>query len=292
VPLRLLQRSRFKPAALNSVQQEALEALQRDGVAVVSFADLFGDSAFWMELETDMRSFVEQTERELPALSIEERRARFGNKWFLVRRFRARRGEPNASLAPDSPWLRLGVGTELLDVVNAYRGQMMRLHDVDNWYTVPEGDETDRVLSQKWHRDGWENHIVKVFTYFSDVDAEAGPFEYVRGSAEGGKYGSLWPWEEEEVYPDQTEFAAAVDESDCTTLTGPPGTIVICDTSGFHRGGFAHSRPRILSYLTYLSDAGNRRHRRKFGVDWTVGDGSLSEAARFALNADTTGRSS
>jgi hypothetical protein len=283
VPLRLLQRSRFKPADLNAVQGRALDALRSDGVAVVSFHDLFGDSAFWAELEADMRSFVEKTERELPTLSIDERRERFGNKWFLVRRFRAKRGQPQPSLVLDNPWLRFGVAPELLDVVNAYRGQLMRLHDVDNWYTVPEGDETDRVLSQKWHRDGWENHIVKVFTYFSDVDDEAGPFEYVRGSAEGGKYGSLWPWEEEELYPDQDEFAGAIDQLDCVTLTGPPGTIVICDTSGFHRGGFAHSKPRTLSYLTYLSDEANQRHRRKFKVDWTAGDARLSPAARYAL---------
>ena len=283
VPLRLLQRSRFKPAALNEVQQQALDALRTDGVAVVSFADLFADDAFWAELDAEMRSFVDAAEQELAGLSPDERKARYGTKSFLVRRFRARKGEPQPSLAPSNPWLRLGVSSALLDVVNAYRGQMMRLHDVDNWYTLPEGDAAERVLSQKWHRDGWENHIVKVFTYFAEVDGEAGPFEYIRGSTAGGKYGSLWPWEDEEVYPDQDELAAAVDAADYMTLTGPPGTIIICDTSGFHRGGFARSKPRILSYLTYLSDEGNRSHRRKFDVDRATGDGGLSPAARHAL---------
>jgi hypothetical protein len=283
MPLRLLQRSRFKAAALSPVQQQALDDLRRDGVAVVPFADLFGDAQLWRELEADMDAFVRQTEEELPALTVEERKKRFGNKWFLVRRFRSRRGEPLPALGPDNAWVRLGVAAQLLDVVNAYRGKLMRLHDIDLWYTSPEGDETERVLSQKWHRDGWENHIVKVFTYFREVDEEAGPFEYVRGSAEGGKYGALWPWQDEEVYPDQEEFAAAIDPSDCLTLTGPPGTILICDTSGFHRGGFARSKPRVLSYLTYLSDEGNQRHRRKFDVDWSSGDSGQSEAALYAL---------
>jgi ectoine hydroxylase-related dioxygenase (phytanoyl-CoA dioxygenase family) len=265
------------------VQQQALDALRNDGVAVVSFADLFGDADLWAELEADMRAFVEETERVLPTLSVDERRARFGNKWFLVRRFRAGRGESLPTLGVDNPWVRLGVAAQLLDVVNAFRGEMMRLHDVDNWYTAPEGDEAERVLSQKWHRDGWENHIVKVFTYFTDVDEETGPFEYVRGSAEGGKYGALWPWQDEEVYPEQDAFAAAVDPSDCVTLTGPPGTVVICDTSGYHRGGYARAKPRILSYHTYLSDAENRKHRRKFQVDH-AGSADLSEAGRSALS--------
>jgi hypothetical protein len=283
MPLRLLQRSRFKPAELGPVQQQVLEALRSDGVAVIPFADLVGDSGFWSELESNMSAFVRQTEAELPGMTVEERRQRFGNKWFLVRRFRSKRGEPLPSLGLNDPWLRFGVASQLLDVVNAYRGRLMRLHDIDLWYTSPEGDEPERVLSQKWHRDGWENHIVKVFTYFADVDREAGPLEYVRGSAEGGKYGELWPWEDEEVYPDQEEFAAAVDPADCATLTGPPGTILICDTSGFHRGGFARSKPRVLSYLTYLSDEANQRHRRKFSVDWSAGDAGLSEASLYAL---------
>jgi hypothetical protein len=268
--------------ALSTAQVEALEALRRDGVAVVSFEELVGDEAFWAELEADMREFVETTERELPRLGREERKAEYG-KSFLVRRFRAKKGQRRPALPPDNPWVRLGVSDRLLAVVNAYRGRDVQLHDVDTWYTVPEADAEERVASQRWHRDGWEDHIVKVFTYFSDVDGEAGPFEYLRGSPSGGKYGSLWPWQDKEVYPDQDEFAVAVDEADCTVLTGPPGTMVICDTSGFHRGGFARSKPRILSYLTYLSDEGGRLHRRKFDVDWSGWGGELSPAARHAL---------
>jgi hypothetical protein len=281
VPLRLLQRSKFKQADLDDVQTRVLETLRRDGVATVAFTELFGDEAFWAKLDADMRTFVDETERQLPTLDREARKAEYG-KSFLVRRYRAKKGEARPALGPGNPWVRLGISPPLLDVVNAYRGQTLRLNDVDNWYTVPETDAEERVASQRWHRDGWENHIVKVFTYFSDVDAEAGPFEYLRGSAAGGKYGDLWPWQDDEVYPDQDEFAASVDKADQVTLTGPPGTIVICDTSGFHRGGFARSRPRILSYLTYLSDEGNQRHRRKFDVD-TAGNGELSPAARYAL---------
>lgn len=273
-----LRTERAPSAAL----QQALDALRKDGVAVVSFKELVGDETFWTELEADMRAFVEATERELLQMGREERKATYG-KSFLVRRFRAAKGEPRPLLAPDNPWVRLGVSEPLLAVVNAYRGQDMRLHDVDTWYTVPEADTAERVASQRWHRDGWEDHIVKVFTYFSDVDAEAGPFEYLRGSPAGGRYGSLWPWQDKEVYPDQDDFAVAVDDADCTMLTGGPGTMVICDTSGFHRGGFARSKPRILSYLTYLSDEASRRHRRKFDVDWSDRDGELPPAARYAL---------
>ena len=39
------------------------------------------------------------------------------------------------------------------------------------------------------------------------------------------------------------------------TFTAPRGTVIFCDTSGFHRGGFATSRPRVLATVTYSSPA-------------------------------------
>lgn len=276
---------RYKPPLLGDVQQQALESLRTDGVATIAFSDLFDDAAVWAELEQDISEFVASTENDLPALTQDDLKAQHG-KSYLIRRFRPRKGDPGgkrARLLPSNPWVRFGISPQVLDIVNTYRGRLMRLHDVDNWYTVPNPQATDRVASQRWHRDGWENHIIKVFTYFSDVDEEAGPFEYIRGSIAGGKYGSLWPWEEEERYPPQDELAGAIDEADYISLTGPPGTIVMCDTSGFHRGGFARTKPRILSYHTYLSDEAEQRHKRLFRVDSSSEDQPQSGAARYAL---------
>ena len=252
----------------------------------MGFADLFADSSRWTALAEDMGVFVEETESVLPSMSRDDRVAAFG-KAFLVRRFRPRQdeqGKKRMTVGVSDPWVRLGTSSDMLGIVTTYRDGLMRLHDFDNWYTVPDPDVPDRVASQHWHRDGWEDHIVKVFTYFSDVDAEAGPFEYVRGSAAGGKYGSLWPWQDREVYPPQDELTAAIDERDCVSLTGGAGTIVFCDTSGFHRGGFARTKPRILSYHTYLSDEGQGRHRRKFDVDWSGDGAGLSPESRYALD--------
>jgi hypothetical protein len=264
---------------LSPVQERVVEELEREGVAIVPFAELFGDEARWGALASDIGAFVDETEARLPAMSHDDRVAEFG-KAFLVRRFRAKKGEEKPMLRLSNPWVSLGASPEFLGIVNAYRGQPMRLHDFDNWYTVPDA-EAARSASQRWHRDGWENHIVKVFAYFNDVDEEAGPFEYVLGSSAGGRYGSLWPWEDKEVYPPQDELEAAIDPGDCRSLTGSAGSIVFCDTSGFHRGGFARTRPRILSYHTYLSEAGQQRHRRKFDVEL---DGDLAEPVRYALS--------
>jgi Phytanoyl-CoA dioxygenase (PhyH) len=280
-----LRPDRPDEGVLNNVQRRALESLRRDGVATVGFAEIFPDPARWADVADDIGGFAVETERRLPGMSPEERKEEYG-KAFLVRRFRTGRGGRGSErrvAGPADRWVRLGISSEFLGIVNTYRGRLMRLNDLDNWYTVPGGGEVERVASQRWHRDGWEDHIVKVFTYFSDVDEAAGPFEYVRGSATGGKYGLLWPWEEKEVYPPQDEFESAIPEEDRVTLTGPAGTVVFCDTSGFHRGGFARSRPRILSYHTYLSSDAQGDHRRKFDVDWSTGSEELPRESRYAL---------
>jgi hypothetical protein len=265
--------------ALDSVQEELVGSLQREGIAVVSFAELFDDPARWDALAEDMAQFVAEVEPSLPEL-----RARDDRKAYIVRRFQKKK----RTFEIDDPWLQFGLSSQVLDVVNAYRGSLMRLVDFDDWYTIPDAAAEHRVASQRWHRDPWDNHIVKVFVYFSDVDEEAGPFEYVAGSPAGGRYGHLWPWldaHDNGVYPPQDELAEAVAPDDVRSLTGPPGTIIFCDTSGFHRGGWARSKPRVLSYHAYVAHG---TKSPKFTVEGN-GHSELTAPARFAVFGSAAG---
>jgi hypothetical protein len=172
----------------------------------------------------------------------------------------------------------------MLDVVNSYRRQGTKLYYLDNWYTIPYPDTDKRISSQRWHRDPEEEHVVKVFLYVNDVDEGAGPFEYVRSSATGGRYGDVFRWEEDSdhYYPPHDELMAAVAREDVLTLTGPAGTLIFCDTSGFHRGGFARTKPRILYMGTYVSPAAGRGHR--FTVDLDGREAELPAQVRFAIS--------
>jgi hypothetical protein len=263
-------------AALDDVQQRVLDSLRSDGIALVAFDDLFADSALWDGVLADVAEFVRDVEGRLPEL-----RAREDAKAYIVRRFHT-----STPFRLDHPLLRVGLSSRVLDVINAYRGELTELVGLDDWYTIPDPQGDERVASQQWHRDPWDNHIVKVFTYLSDVDEEAGPFEYVRGSAAGGRYGDLWPWidaVEQGVYPPQEELIAAVDPADVLTATGPAGTMIVCNTSGFHRGGWAKSRPRVLSYQTYVSP--QAKVKKRFRVDWASAGDDLSPAARHAIGS-------
>jgi hypothetical protein len=266
-------------SALTEAQEPVLEALRRDGIAVVPFHALFDDDV-WGVLSADVDTFVRATAERAPELL-----ARDDDKAYIARRFVVRRtGETKGrkwKFSLTDPWLALGLSSEILGIVNSYRGESTHLIDLDNWYTIPDPDARERIESQQWHRDPWDNHIVKVFVYFSDVDEGAGPFEYVRGSPAGGRYGDLWPWVPKGIYPPQDELGRAVAPEDCLTVTGPAGTMIFCDTSGFHRGGAARSKPRVLSYHTYVCPPTDKSPR--FRVRWSDDEERLSPEARFAI---------
>jgi hypothetical protein len=268
--------------AAATTPEQVLETFRSDGIAVASFSALFGEE-LWRDAVADIAPFVAETDGRAEALGGQENGEAGGKEKdeVIVRRFYAK-GVDKHRYALSDAWLRIAAADTVLEIVNGYAGQQTRLTYVDNWYTVPRPSVTERVASQRWHRDPEDDHIAKMFIYFSDVDEEAGPFEYVRDSAAGGKYGDLFPWGQGHRYPSADELDAAVDPNDRLTMTGPAGTVIFCDTAGFHRGGFARTKPRILMISTFLRETA-RKGKRRFEVDFEGREGSLSPAARHAL---------
>lgn len=255
------------------IRQRVLEDFKRDGIATVDFRDLFGEE-LWEAAKADIAPFVEET----AARDFGDRPA--GKSEVIIRRMGDRDEKTQYTIG--DPWIRIAASDAMLDVVNGYTGTPSWLFYVDNWFTVPYPAADERVASQRWHRDPADEHIVKVFVYFSDVDEGAGPFEYLRSSAAGGRYGDLFAWRDGHRYVPTEDLEAAVDPEDHLVLTGPAGTVVFADTAGFHRGGFAHTNPRILSVTTFLRPNVDKGKRR-LEVDFEGREAELSEQARAAL---------
>jgi hypothetical protein len=78
-----------------------------------------------------------------------------------------------------------------------------------------------------------------------------------------------------------TERVPAEAELSCV---GSAGTVVLCDTAGFHRGGRSSTRPRILMTATYISDSGVEK--RRYELEKSAQSDELGPAARFALWRD------
>jgi hypothetical protein len=273
----------FDRPELNDVQRRAVDSLNESGIVVLQFQDLFGGD-LWRDAAADIAPFVRETE-----LAVRDAPARPKKKnELIVRRFfrKAMKDNPEArrTLSLADPWLRIAGSELMLDIVNSYRASWTWLHYVDNWFTVPYPGAEKRIASQRWHRDPEDDHVVKVFLYFSDVDEDAGAFEYIRDSPKGGRYGDLWSWEADGAfYPPQRELEEAVSPDDRLTLTGPTGTLIFADTSGFHRGGFARTKPRVLATFTYVG-SGRSKDERRFKVDFAGREATLPPQVRFALD--------
>ena len=266
---------------LSPAQQGALDQLRTDGIAVVRFTDLF-DQELWDEAVADMATFVESSGERAALLGDKPS----GKEEVIFRRFWAKGSGSEPELSIDSPWLRIVASDELLGIVNAYRDTKTRIFYVDNWFTPNYPAQEKRVASQRWHRDPEHEHVVKLFIYFSDVGDGAGPFEYVRSSATGGRYGDLWRHgTSDEWYPPEAELETAVAPEDRLVMKGPKGTLVLCDTGGFHRGGFAKTNPRILAVATYLQpELKGKYDQARFRVDYAGRQSELSEAQRASLS--------
>ncbi len=238
------------PPALDPAQERLVAGLRGEGYAVTTFADLFSDDLLWREIETQGERFTAATEAGLAGSQAESLK-RHAGKEFVVRLH-----SYGVELGADDPWFRACLSRRLLDVANAYLGMWSKLEYVDLWYSIPQPPGAERRASQRWHRDYNDRHLVKAFLYLVDVDEGRGPFQYVPGSQPGGPYADAWPWRPlGETYPPEEELARRIPAQAVKTFTAPKGTLILCNTSGFHRGGFATARPRVLATCTYSSPA-------------------------------------
>jgi hypothetical protein len=261
------------------VQTGVLDELRREGFCVVPAAAVLGQE-LWEQLAADGDRFVAETEEGLALEAAgKEHNLRRSTKQFLVRR-----SAWGVTLPGDDVWLGAALDHRVLDIANAYLGLWAKLEYVDLWHT-PKTDAPERVSSQRWHRDFNDRLLLKAFVYLNDVGPDAGPFEYVPRSFPGGELGDLWPWwPGYDGYPPDEEFARRMEGVRVETFTAPRGTMILCNTAGFHRGGYATGGARSLATWTYCSPAALRSlSERNYAP---LGEGELAqfdEAQRFAL---------
>jgi hypothetical protein len=233
---------------LDDTQRGLVQALDRDGYVTLPFTELAGEEA-WKAIEARGAAFVAETEHTIAEGGSGKVRA---GKEFVVRAH----SFEGVTLRAEDPWFAFCSSRRMLDVANAYLRLWSKLSYVDMWYTAQQPATDERVASQNWHVDFDDKHLLKAFVYLSDVGADHGPFEYVPGSQPGGRHHEVRPWTPMGYgrVPDE-EVARSVPPEEIATFTGPKGTLILCNTSGLHRGGFATAGPRILATATYCSPA-------------------------------------
>jgi hypothetical protein len=273
------RRFEHESPALDETQQRIVDRLQVEGYAVVPISELVPDQGVWAELEAAGTQFAAETAEGLAreAEGGEAALRRRQGKEFVVRKYAY-----GVTLGLDDPWLRFGASRRVLDVANSYLGMWSKLEYVDVWYTPPV-ERAERRSSQRWHRDFNDRHLLKAFLYLVDVDEETGPFEYVPRSAPGGELDDLWPWRPlGENYPPADEFAERT-AGKTVSFTAPKGTLIFCNTCGFHRGGFATAKPRVLATFTWDSPASLKALSERNYVFQSGNGATLDQPTHYAL---------
>jgi hypothetical protein len=270
-----------------------LQVLARHGIAVLSLADLGGEPGSWSSLSRlgeEMRAAVSPL---LLPESLEGRRLppwlqhnaekvdRFATGAGRSDDYIVKRHPENPTLSLQDPLLRFALDPALLSVVDTYLGVRGRLIYTDLWHTLP-APQGSRIGSQRWHRDYDDSRLMKVYVYFDRVDASRGAMQYVAGSQEGGRWRDPWPWRHAvSRYVPEGELEKVIPESEWVMAAGEAGTLVLCDTSGLHRGGPSVGGCRLLATWTFVTPASllPRRFRLAEGTDLS----RLSPEARVAL---------
>jgi hypothetical protein len=272
---------------LSDVQRRLVHDLCAIGIAFARYDDLGLDPEEWDRLSREAHRFahshkVSEAIRDQPATAASPP----GADAYLVKLL-----PQHPTFALNNPLLHIGLAPAVLDIVNSYLGLWSKLIYADMWHSIPIRDRAGsrRIGSQRWHRDPEDRRMVKIYLYFSEVHAGAGPLEYVPGSATtgSGRYRGLWPWQPRGArYPTDADFDRQVATTDRIACTGAPGTIIFCDTDGFHRGGIATSGVRIVATWTFVTPASiSIVSNRRFDVDDPDHEASrLTDAARFALD--------
>ena len=143
----------------------------------------------------------------------------------------------------------------------------------------------NRQHSQNWHRDREDYKLLKIFVYYSDVNKENGPFEYVPKSFCGGDFYGLYEGRKE--YMDyasdsdnrgNTKSKEELDKCEETkiTFTGVPGDIIMTNNSGFHRGGFVEDGVRVMTHGLYLRPDAYMVKEQKYFTNFNYASDSVN----------------
>ena len=284
-------RFRSNPPALEAPARRAVAALAQRGIALLSLTDLGAEPGHWERL-ANLGKQVEQGVSQLLDSST-PREANFFLSHNAEKTTRYLRGEGRSDdyrsvpsggsgAVVSDPLLRFGLGPSELGIVNSYLGLWGRLIYTDLWRTLPAAGDK-RVGSQIWHRDHDDARITKAYLYLNEVGSESGPLQYVPGSQLGGEYRSQWPWRKLiSQYVPEGELERRIPEDQWVTAVGPPGTIVLCDTSGLHRGGPSTKGVRLLATWTFVTAAS--LHLRRSAARSAVHLG-FARTRRLAISA-------
>ena len=149
----------------------------------------------------------------------------------------------------------------LLDIARHYLGGEARLITTRTWWSFPTKTASEADLSRasfKFHFDLDDWRMLKFFFYLSDVDQDAGPHVYVRGSHNRRHIKHQLTLL---VGHPAGEVLGYYGAENAVTITGKAGSGFVEDPFGFHMGTLAKNTPRLMMEVGFgVSKPSRRRY--------------------------------
>jgi hypothetical protein len=232
-----------------------LNDLNRDGVAISSVDALGIPAALFGELAAAVDGLEQRRAAELEeARRAADDASQIGTKTFNVELLGS-----NPALDADAVFCRFALAPSMLALANAYFGMFTRLRYYNVWHTLATRAQPRE--SQLWHRDREDFLIMKAFVYLADVDRDAGPFTYAPGTHPKGRVARDPEFSLEGGVRRTTDdqMAAVVPRERWIEALGARGTLVVTDTRGYHKGGLARGRDRLMYTCMFTSRVSQSR---------------------------------
>lgn len=235
-----------KPLVLSPYQKKAIRALKQTGIFVMHIDELPGAEA--PRRMEDLEAAVRGKRSE----EIETN----ADKPYLIQIMQHQYTDR------DNVFARFALQKTLTDIAKGYFGMSVKLCYYDAWVNLPRKDPSTH--SQLWHRDPEDLKTLKVFLYLVDVDERNGAFSYVPQTHKVGRLSKAQPdildYSGGNQRSSDEQMVKSVPREAWMTCTGKKGTLILADTSGFHKGGHCTDRERVLFTCTYTSLASKSKN--------------------------------
>lgn len=253
--------------SLSSAQEKMVEDLKRNGIAFICLEDLFPGQSMLPKLQEYTQSLYGQARQRTKA------------KGYLMDLL-----DKRPVLDFKNPFVSLMANPGILNIVNGYMEMWSKFFFMNLNITTPMPAGSEAVSSQLWHRDPEDRKMCKIFIYLNDVDENSGPFIYVKGSHYSGKWGQLFRQKPPRgFYPPKGAVENIVPENDVVTAIGPAGTVILCDTSGLHKGGYAKSNERHMFTGGFFSASSLWPQKYDYPPDYAQEIKKMSYVSRYTL---------
>ena len=160
-------------------------------------------------------------------------------------------------LDAESPFLKFATQEKLIALVSSYFGYMPILSHLGVWYSP--AITTVHTDSQLFHCDQADIKQLKVFIYCNDVSSKDGALNIIDANLSRELRKNVnYSWSDKKQCLSDELVSRYVPSNNWNTLSGPAGSIFICDTSRcFHFGSRLEegAKERLLVAFQFVSPA-------------------------------------